>query len=78
LKTCMAVTVERSLFNMIEQLRGREKRSTFVEHLLRLGLEVYQMQMSEGGEVPNGLLTSPNHCMIKGRRGTQMRSRLRK
>lgn len=48
MKTCMAVTVERSLFNMIEQLRGREKRSTFVEHLLRLGLEVYQMQMSEG------------------------------
>jgi hypothetical protein len=37
----MAVTIDRNLFNQIETLRGREKRSTFVEHLLRLGLNHY-------------------------------------
>jgi len=42
MKTCMAVTVERGLFKKIEQLRGREKRSTFVEHLLQLGIDEYQ------------------------------------
>ena len=54
MKTCMAVTVERSLFNLIERLRGREKRSTFVEYLLRLGLEVYKTQISNGGQAPKG------------------------
>ena len=38
----MAVTVERGLFRKIEQLRGREKRSTFVEHILELGINEYQ------------------------------------
>jgi len=38
MKTCMTVTIDRDLFKQIEALRGREKRSTFVEHLLRLGL----------------------------------------
>jgi len=42
MKTCMAVTVERGLFKKIEQLRGREKRSTFVEHILELGIDEYQ------------------------------------
>lgn len=45
MKTCMAVTVERDLFKKIEKLRGREKRSTFVEHLLQLGIEEYQKHM---------------------------------
>lgn len=54
MKTCMAVTVERNLFNLIERLRGREKRSTFVEYLLRLGLEVYKTQISSGGQAPKG------------------------
>jgi len=41
MKTCVAVTIDRNLFNQIETLRGREKRSTFIEHLLRLGLNHY-------------------------------------
>jgi len=42
MKTCMAVTVERGIFKKIEQLRGREKRSTFVEYLLQLGISEHQ------------------------------------
>jgi len=42
MKVCLSVTIERDLFRRIEHLRGREKRSTFVEHLLKLGIERYQ------------------------------------
>jgi len=47
MKTCMAVTVERGLFRKIEHLRGREKRSTFVEHILELGINEYQKRTGE-------------------------------
>jgi len=35
----MDVTIDPEILNEIDALRGREKRSTFVEHLLRIGLE---------------------------------------
>jgi len=38
------VTIDRELFRKVEQLRGREKRSTFIEHLIRLGLREYIKQ----------------------------------
>jgi len=41
MKTHIGLTIDKELLHQIESLRGREKRSTFVEHLLRLGLEVY-------------------------------------
>jgi len=50
MKTCMAVTVDRGLFKKIEDLRGREKRSTFVEHILQLGITQYQKQKVEEHE----------------------------
>lgn len=42
----MDVTVDPELFRQIEERRGREKRSTFVEHLIRLGLEAYKREGS--------------------------------
>ena len=34
----MDVTIDPEILKEIDALRGREKRSTFVEHLLKLGL----------------------------------------
>ncbi|MEM1543363.1 MAG: hypothetical protein QXN98_01230 [Candidatus Bathyarchaeia archaeon] len=39
MKAYLAVTVDSKLYRKIEALRGREKRSTFVEYLLWLGIE---------------------------------------
>jgi metal-responsive CopG/Arc/MetJ family transcriptional regulator len=33
------VTIDSEVMREIDRLRGMEKRSTFVEHLLRIGLE---------------------------------------
>jgi metal-responsive CopG/Arc/MetJ family transcriptional regulator len=41
------LTLPYELVDQIDKLRGREKRSTFVEHLLRLGLKVY-LEESDG------------------------------
>jgi len=41
MKHHIGLTIDSKLLNEIETLRGREKRSTFVEHLLRLGLKDY-------------------------------------
>lgn len=56
----MDVTIDPEIMKEIDKLRGREKRSTFVEHLLRIGLEACKngqsnlkrrrkAQKSEGG-----------------------------
>jgi metal-responsive CopG/Arc/MetJ family transcriptional regulator len=41
MKTHIGLTIDKELLHQIESLRGMAKRSTFVEHLLRLGLEAY-------------------------------------
>jgi len=41
----MCVTIDQNVFNKIENLRGREKRSTFVEYLLKLGLKAYEVEI---------------------------------
>ena len=41
MKEHIGLTIDCELLKKIEELRGREKRSTFIEHLLRLGLKVY-------------------------------------
>ncbi len=46
-KVCLTVTVEKQIFREIEKLRGREKRSTFVEHLLKLGLREFKKFKAE-------------------------------
>jgi len=47
MKAYLAVTVDSELYRRIEQLRGREKRSTFVEHLLRLGMKEHRKLLDE-------------------------------
>ena len=42
MKRQITLTLERQLLEQIERLRGREKRSTFIEHLIRLGLKAHR------------------------------------
>jgi metal-responsive CopG/Arc/MetJ family transcriptional regulator len=44
MKHHLGLTIDSKLFREIEQLRGREKRSTFIEHLIRLGLKTYKIE----------------------------------
>jgi len=42
MKAHMGITIDPKLLQEIENLRGREKRSTFIEHLLQLGLKAFK------------------------------------
>ncbi len=41
MKHNISITMDQKLFREIENIRGREKRSTFIEHLIVLGLKTY-------------------------------------
>ena len=41
MKHHIGLTIDAKLLKEVEELRGREKRSTFIEHLIRLGLKTY-------------------------------------
>ncbi|MCW4008964.1 MAG: hypothetical protein NWF09_09805 [Candidatus Bathyarchaeota archaeon] len=41
MKHNISITMDQKLFRKLENLRGREKRSTFIEHLIVLGLDAY-------------------------------------
>jgi len=49
----IGITIDSKLFREIERLREREKRSTFVEHLIKLGLKNYK---KEENSTPSFLL----------------------
>jgi metal-responsive CopG/Arc/MetJ family transcriptional regulator len=44
MKHHIGLTIDSKLFREIERLREREKRSTFIEHLIKLGLRVYKKE----------------------------------
>jgi metal-responsive CopG/Arc/MetJ family transcriptional regulator len=44
MKHHIGLTIDAKLFREIEELREREKRSTFIEHLIRLGLKTYKIE----------------------------------
>jgi len=44
MKHHIGLTIDTKLLREIEELRGREKRSTFIEHLIRLGLKTYKTE----------------------------------
>ncbi len=48
MRTSVNLTMDPKLIETIDQLRGREKRSTFIEHLLRIGLKVYLKEEEHG------------------------------
>jgi len=43
MKHHIGLTIDAKLLREIENLRGREKRSTFIEHLIKLGLKAYKI-----------------------------------
>jgi len=47
MKHHIGMTIDVELFRKIERLRRREKRSTFMEHLLRLGLMEHTKQQKQ-------------------------------
>ncbi|MFQ6094698.1 MAG: hypothetical protein ACE5NN_01005 [Candidatus Bathyarchaeia archaeon] len=47
MKIRLTLTISCSILTQIDRLRGREKRSTFVEHLLKLGLKEYVKKLGE-------------------------------
>jgi metal-responsive CopG/Arc/MetJ family transcriptional regulator len=49
MKHHVGLTIDATLFREIEELRRREKRSTFVEHLIRLGLRSYKIENQSAG-----------------------------
>jgi metal-responsive CopG/Arc/MetJ family transcriptional regulator len=44
MKHNISITMEQKLFRELENTRGREKRSTFIEHLIILGLKDYALK----------------------------------
>lgn len=44
MKHHIGLTIDAQLLREIERIRGREKRSTFIEHLIRLGLKTYKAE----------------------------------
>ena len=47
MKEHIGLTIDSKLIEEIERLRGMTKRSTFIEHLLKLGLKAYQEGKNE-------------------------------
>jgi len=44
MKHHIGLTIDTKLLKEVEELRGREKRSTFIEHLILLGLKAYKIE----------------------------------
>lgn len=47
MKLYVTFTLEPALFHEVEESRGREKRSTFISHLVTLGLKAYKAKKGE-------------------------------
>ena len=65
MKHNISITMEQKLFRELENIRGREKRSTFIEHLIILGLKTYKNK-NEGSETKrrNAPLTVISHLNL--------------
>jgi len=48
----MCVTIDKNLLRRIDELRGREKRSTFVEYLITIGLKTHEWAVERGAVPP--------------------------
>jgi metal-responsive CopG/Arc/MetJ family transcriptional regulator len=47
MKHNVSITMDQKLFRELETIRGREKRSTFIEHLIVIGLKDYANKKEE-------------------------------
>jgi hypothetical protein len=52
LKHNISITVDQKLFRELETIRGREKRSTFIEHLIITGLKNYKTETAAATRNP--------------------------
>jgi len=69
MKHNISITMDQKLFRELENIRGREKRSTFIEHLIIIGLKNYRNK-NEGigtkhGNVPFTVLSPLNFSETK-------------
>jgi metal-responsive CopG/Arc/MetJ family transcriptional regulator len=53
MKHNISITMDSQLFREIENTRGREKRSTFIEHLIITGLKTYKNKKEENAADAN-------------------------
>jgi metal-responsive CopG/Arc/MetJ family transcriptional regulator len=64
MKHNISITMDPQLFREIENTRGREKRSTFIEHLIITGLKTYKNKKEETAasarKAPAALLVPAN------------------
>jgi len=69
LKHNISITMDQKLFRELENIRGREKRSTFIEHLIVLGLKTYinkkEEVLAENRKAPLLILSSVSHSKTK-------------
>ncbi len=67
MKHHIGLTIDAKLFREIENLRGREKRSTFIEHLIMLGLKSYKVENQSSADKTKDLLSliDPNKSNCK-------------
>ncbi|MEM3577599.1 MAG: hypothetical protein QXX51_03980 [Candidatus Bathyarchaeia archaeon] len=54
MKHHIGLTIDAALLKEIEELRGREKRSTFIEHLIRVGLKNYKIENRQSAQTGIG------------------------
>jgi metal-responsive CopG/Arc/MetJ family transcriptional regulator len=47
MKHNISITMDQKLFRELENIRGREKRSTFIEHLIIEGLKIHISQNNQ-------------------------------
>ncbi len=60
MKHNISITMDQKLFREIENTRGREKRSTFIEHLIITGLKTYKKEeISSAPKAPTLHLATP-------------------
>jgi metal-responsive CopG/Arc/MetJ family transcriptional regulator len=52
MKVKIGFTIEPSLLQEIDRLRGITKRSTFMEHLLKLGIKTYKKENRTAQHIP--------------------------
>jgi hypothetical protein len=65
MKHNLSITLDQKLFRELETIRGREKRSTFIEHLIALGLKNYQSDSVQAKNHGKPLILPPLKLEIK-------------
>jgi metal-responsive CopG/Arc/MetJ family transcriptional regulator len=60
MKHNVSITMDQKLFRELENIRGREKRSTFIEHLIMEGLKTHMTHNNQQAIVPLSPLITLN------------------